>query len=63
MKPFAKTFRASKVHPAKDCGICAEDTGLTKSFPRREGTADINSQLDAELEPEEVTQEEPEDDR
>lgn len=54
MKPFAKTFRASKIHKATDCGICAEEIGDTKSFERRKGIDDIDSQLDAELEPEEL---------
>ena len=45
MKPYCKTFRASKVHKAKDCGICSEDTSGGKNYARQRGKKDMSDDL------------------
>lgn len=45
MKPYAKTFRGSKIHDARTCGVCSEDTGISASFPRQLAKQEIEDEL------------------
>lgn len=49
MKPYRKTYRASKIHKAKECGICAEEVDRSPSPIRQEAKRSIeNGELEAD---------------
>lgn len=52
MKPYCKTFRASKDHKAERCSICSEDTAGGANYARKKGKADVDegiSEYDSNL--------------
>jgi len=55
MKPYRKTYRASKVHKAKECDICAEEVDISPSPVRREAKMMI---INGELKSDSVLQRE-----
>lgn len=55
MKPYPKTYRASKIHNAKECSTCAEEVEASPSPTRRESKRQINAE---DLRPDNVAQDE-----
>lgn len=45
MRPLSKTFRSSKVHKAKECGMCREQIKECKSDIRLQAKLDINDYI------------------
>ena len=41
MKPYGKTYRASKVHNAADCGLCKEDVEGGATYERQQAKREI----------------------
>ena len=45
MKPYCKTFRASKIHKASECGYCSEKTESDRTHPRNEAKKGIEKDI------------------
>jgi len=54
MKPYGKTYRASKIHKANECGVCSEAVGGGANHERQQSKKEINS---GDLERDDVLQE------
>lgn len=54
MKPYAKTYRASKVHPAKDCSLCSEEIHDNCASIRQGARAEIEEDINEDLSYDEV---------
>jgi len=48
MKPYQKTYRKSKIHRARDCGICQERVEVSSSPTRREAKSKIREEQEYE---------------
>lgn len=54
MRPHSKTRRPAKIHKANTCSICSKKPDTNLPDEREQGKTEIDTQLDAELEPEET---------
>lgn len=55
MRPHSKTNRPTKIHKANTCSICSKKPDTNLPDEREQGKTEIDTQLDAELEPEEAS--------
>ena len=46
MQPYGRTYRASKIHKAKDCGICEEDVSGGGNYQRQLSKQAITKEIE-----------------